>query len=460
MNYPFLDIPVIGSGWMIGIIAIIHVLISHFAVGGGIVLVFAERKALAENRQDWIERLIGFSKFFMILTGVFGALTGVGIWFSIGLANPEGTSTLIHNFVFGWAIEWVFFLVELSLASAYYYTWRRISDKDHLALGWAYAVASLGTLVIINGILTFKLTPGAWLPIAGTGREAEYFFQAFFNPGYFPALGLRVLVCITLAGAWALVFFSRLDGEKDGAVKTSMVRWATKWFLPAFFLMPVFGAWFFTTIPHDQRALLELGIATAGQGAFTHVTRMALMVVICSATIGAVVYLFAWVSPKSFGLGNALLVLMLAGMATACGESMREFLRKPFIVRGYLYSNGTRVKDVAKRNAEGYLAHSPWLVRGEGADSTALSKYEVGKRMFQGQCMSCHTVDGYRSMRRLLKDRDNRSIANVLAMLHDDKPDSPYRKFMPPLVGRPEEIDALRFYLNHLENGDATAKAP
>jgi len=460
MNYPFLDIPVIGSGWMIGIIAIIHILISHFAVGGGIFLVFAERKAIQEGRRDWFPRLQAFSKFFMILTGVYGAMTGVGIWFAIGLANPEGTSALIHNFVFGWAIEWVFFLVELSLAAAYYYTWKRVSDKDHLRLGWAYAVASLGTLVIINGILTFKLTPGAWLAIAGSGQESHYFFQAFFNAGYFPALGLRTLVCITLAGVWSLIFFSRLDGEKDGAVKTSMVRWAAKWFLPAFFLMPVFGAWYYFTIPLDQRELLLLGVGTAGQGLFTHVTRMALMVTIASATIGVVVFLFAWMSPKNFGFGNALLVLLLAAIATASGESMREYLRKPFIVKGYLYSNGTRVADVAKRNKEGYLAHTPWLVKGFGKDSTALSKFEAGKRMFQGQCMSCHTVDGYRSMKRLLKDRDNKGIANILGMLHDYKPDSPYRKFMPPLVGKPEEIDALRFYLNHMVNGDKAAKAP
>ena len=35
MNYPVWDIPLIGSGWVIGIIAIFHVMISHFAVGGG-----------------------------------------------------------------------------------------------------------------------------------------------------------------------------------------------------------------------------------------------------------------------------------------------------------------------------------------------------------------------------------------------------------------------------------------
>ena len=117
MNYPFWDVPFIGSGWVIGGIAIFHIMVSHFAIGGGLYLPLAERKARLEGREDWLEILKKHSKFFLILTGVFGAVTGVGIWFSIGLANPEGTSTLIHNFVFGWAIEYVFFLVGYIMKS-------------------------------------------------------------------------------------------------------------------------------------------------------------------------------------------------------------------------------------------------------------------------------------------------------------------------------------------------------
>ncbi len=36
MNYPFWYIPHLGSGWVIGMIAIFHVMISQFAVGGGL----------------------------------------------------------------------------------------------------------------------------------------------------------------------------------------------------------------------------------------------------------------------------------------------------------------------------------------------------------------------------------------------------------------------------------------
>ena len=59
MNYPFWDVPHIGSGWVIGIIAIFHMMIALFAVGGGFYLVLAERKALRENHRDWLEVLRG-----------------------------------------------------------------------------------------------------------------------------------------------------------------------------------------------------------------------------------------------------------------------------------------------------------------------------------------------------------------------------------------------------------------
>ena len=112
----------------------------------------AERKAMRMGDKqmgaEWLKQLASHSKFFLILTAVFGTVSGVGIWFAIGLTHPEATSTLIHNFVFGWAMEWVFFIVELTTIAVYYYTWDRIPEKLHLTVGWVYAASSVCTLVI------------------------------------------------------------------------------------------------------------------------------------------------------------------------------------------------------------------------------------------------------------------------------------------------------------------------
>ncbi len=443
MNYPTWEVQGIGLPWVIGIIAIFHVMISHFAVGGGLYLAMAEQKTIRSGSSDWLPLLKAHSKFFLILTGVFGAVSGVGIWFAIGLIQPEATSTLIHNFVFGWAIEWVFFMVELTCAIVYYYTWDRIPAALHLKVGWLYAIASICTLVIINGILAFMLTPGStWLGIAGSGHESSYFWNAFFNPTYWPRLVIRTLVCVSLAGVWALLTFSRLNGDTEGESKVALVRWTTGWLAPAFLLMPFAFWWYAACVPAANRHLLELGMDTIGSGMFTQITRMALLALMSTATIAGVAYFFAYKYPKDFSPSHATAILLLALAATASTEYSREAIRKPYVIGGHMYSDGIRVRDVVKMNREGFLTHSIWTPRGP-----RVTQVRLGKAMFAGQCMYCHTTNGYRSMSRLLEGRDARAIGNTLTMLRQHKPDSPYSAYMPPLVGNDEEVAALQAYL-------------
>jgi len=460
MNYPFWDIPRLGSGWVIGLIAIFHVMISQFAVGGGFYLPLAERKAQrmkdAKLRADWMDQLAKHSKFFLVLTAVFGTVSGVGIWFAIGLTHPEATSTLIHNFVFGWAMEWVFFLVELTTIAVYYYTWNRVDEKLHLKVGWVYAGASVATLVIINGILAFMLTPGdTWIGVAGTGHEASKFWNAFFNPTYWPSLLLRTCVCASLAGIWALITASRIDGEKHPELKTSKVQWSVKWLVPSFVAMPFLMMWYYAMVPASQKALLTLGIDTINSGTFSTVTRMALIIIVTSATIIGVAYFLAYRNPRDFNLAHAMAVLLLALMATGAGEYSREMLRKPYVIGRWMYSNGVRVPYVERINQEGYLAHSQWVWKGAGSNGTA-SNYSRGEAIFRGECGSCHTLKGYRPLADMLAGRDRSNIQNFVMMLHENKPDSPYRKFMPPMTGTQQDVDDLTDFLNAQVNPVST----
>jgi len=135
-------------------------------------------------------------------------------------------------------------------------------------------------------------------------------------------------------------------------------------------------------------------------------------------------------------------LLALGAIATASTEFARETVRKPYVIGGHMYSNGVRISDVPKFNQDGYLTSSLWTV---GTD-----RMSRGEAMFRGQCMSCHTRTGYRSMSRLLQGRDEKGIVKLLELLHKPTTDSAYVKYMPPLVGTPEEIDALAGYLTTL----------
>jgi len=448
MNYPLWDVPHIGGAWVIGIVSIFHVLIAWFAVGGGLYLPVAEQKLYKEGLEDWLPVLQKHSRFFLVITSVFGAVSGVGIWFAIGLVQPEATSTLIHNFVFGWAIEWVFFVVELASAAVYYYTWNRIPRELHLKVGWIYAGSSFLTLVIINGILAFMLTPGQqWLSVAGTGQESSMFWAAFFNPTYFPSLIMRTLACLSLAGIYALITFARVDDPNLAKLRTKMVRWSAQWLVPMVLLMPVVLVWFLAAMPAYSRGVLQLGMTTIGSGAFTQVTRIAMLTVITTLTIAGVAYFMAYKMPKEFSVAHAVALLGLGAVATASTEYARETVRKPYVIGDHMYSNGVRVRDVERLNKEGYLTQSMWV--------EAKDKVGRGEAMYRGQCASCHTRDGYRSLTTLLQGRDEKNILKLLDMPHKPTPESPYVKYMPPLVGTQDEIDDLGAYLATLSQPQA-----
>ena len=112
-----------------------------------------------------------------------------------------------------------------------------------------------------------------------------------------------------------------------------------------------------------------------------------------------------------------------------------------------MYSNGVRVTDAGRIDQEGYLAHSKWVW------NQSASSYSRGEAIFRGECGSCHTLSGYRPLNNLLAGRDRANIGNFITMLHDHKPDSPYTRYMPPMVGTKQDIDDLANYLNYQVNG-------
>lgn len=80
MNYPiwYLPEPETGCGFLIALIAILHVFVSHFAVGGGLYLIYAEKKGLAENSRAILDFTKRHARFFLQVTMVFGSITAVG----------------------------------------------------------------------------------------------------------------------------------------------------------------------------------------------------------------------------------------------------------------------------------------------------------------------------------------------------------------------------------------------
>jgi hypothetical protein len=313
--------------------------------------------------------------------------------------------------------------VEIAAAFIYYYGWDRLAPRTHLMVGWIYFGAAWASLLVINGILTFMLTPGRWI-------ERQTFASAYFNPGMLPSLVVRTGVCVALAGVYALITSSAVS---DVALRNEVVRYAAQWLLIGTPIIPFGGIWYIATLPSMARE--------SSMGAAPAVTIFAGLSIFLSALVVAFTYFGPYEHPRFFNLPFAFLLAVLALSTTGVTEWVREAVRKPYIIYDYMYANTLRLTDIERVRQQGVLKSANWVRRHE-VDPHALER--SGEEVFRVECASCHTVKGYNSIRFAVKGWSPVMIDYQLVHLNELK------GFMPPFVGTEAERKALGAWLASL----------
>ncbi|MHB2155200.1 cytochrome ubiquinol oxidase subunit I [Calditrichota bacterium GD2] len=432
MNYPVWEVA-FGSGLVMAVVSVVHVFVSHFAVGGGLFLVLTEHKAYRENDTGLLEWLKKHTRFFVLVTVVFGAVTGVGIWFTIGLIQPTATSNLIHIFVWGWAIEWVFFFLEITAALLYLYGWQKVERKLHLIYGWIYFITAFMSMVVINGMVSFMLTPGDWL-------QTHNFWDGFFNPTYWPSLFTRFLFSLALAGIYAL-FTATL--QKDKALRAKIVKWSLGWVIPAFILVALSAWWYRGAIPEDVWLYARGVMPTA-----TFYLKLMIIFAVLTFVLAALAYLKAARLPFAF----AVVITLTAFVTMWSFEFVREAIRKPYVIYDYVYGNSLYVRPMPgdggfnpeNLQEKGMLQTAKWVQQREINEQ---NMEQVGKEIFRLQCMSCHTTEAYRGVKQYIETYqwDEAVIAEMLRGIELMR-----EGVMPPFAGNDQERLALARYLANL----------
>ncbi len=303
-------------------------------------------------------------------------------------------------------------MVEIAAAIFYYYGWKRMTPRDHVIVGWIYFVFAWLSLFIINGIITFMLTPGRWL---ATGE----FWDGFFNPTFWPSLVLRTGVCLMLACLYALLVASRYEA---GEFKERTVRYTAGWGIVGLAVTALCEYWYWKAIP-------------------AAVTAKALQVMrtpICSieysvwlaACIGALVVVFGVLAPRRLSMAAAALLMALGLAWFGAFEWFRESIRKPYVITGYIYGNGVELAKTASYKKDGYLAQVAYRTGDDGAD------------LFRHACRSCHTLDGYKALKPAFDGTDRAFIAAIIRSAHLLKGN------MPPFLGTAAEADKIADYLS------------
>lgn len=421
MNYPIWQLDFAGGGLLIAMIAIIHVYISHFAIGGGLFLVITEYKGLRENSREILDYVKKHTRFFLLLTMVLGALTGVGIWFTISLLNPAAVSKLVHVFVFAWAVEWLFFLTEIVSLFIYYKTFNRISDRTHLTIGWIYFISAWLSLFVINGIIDFMLTPGVWL-------ETADFWDGFFNPTFWPALFFRTFLALMIAGLFGFLTATWIKDEK---LRTNMVRYCAKWLLAPFVLFLVAAWWYKISLPQHLQELI-----------FQKMPEIKLFIkvfLICSPLLLLGGLLMAIKLPVKVSRPLAGVMLIVGLIYLGAFEFIREGGRRPYIIHDYMYSTSILKSEVPEIVENGLLQKAKWVaVREINVENEA----EAGREVFNILCISCHSVGGpFNDIKKLAAKFKPKSMKYVYKSM------GKFREYMPPFVGTRDEQEALTYFI-------------
>ncbi len=439
MNYPVWDVPFLGSGLVVAIIAIIHILIAHLAIGGGAFLfvaeIWAKRQSNGKSIREWLHR---YTKYFLVYTTIFGAITGVGIWFSIQLANPEATSLLIHQFVFVWAAEWVMFLGELTTLYLYFYGWAKNSQSMQIFLAGAYFVIAWFSLFLINGILSFMLTPGGW-SLTNTDIMA-----GFFNPGFLSSLFIRTLVMFMLGGIFGIIVATRV--KENGEFRKKIINFSAKWVIPAAIAVPFLLFWFWTTLPENTITLIKEGTVGVSGGKLAAITRYFWLALISGGLI-LISVIIAVIRPQAISTGGAIAIFLIAQFGIMGAEFFREMSRKPYVIYGTLYSNGLWERD---KSDENYM-RSPYLEKARWDLPVAPLSYQHGETIFRLQCVNCHTRDGYRSINARTIDWSGEFGYRWLSTMHETG-------VMPPFQGSDYDRAALSAYLISAHGKTVTAR--
>ena len=404
------------KGLVIGVVGIVHVFLAQFAIGGGVLLYAFERSAQRGNA-DARTFVDGYFKVLVLVSFVLGALTGVAMWFTTIQVGARTIGLMVDEFHWLWATEWVWFSIEIAAGYTFYRFGPKLDGKTRLRLLALYAFASWMSLFWINGILSWQLTPGGWL-------EGKGMWAGFFNPSFWPSLLFRTCVATTLAALVACIVINTMDLDRER--KAALIRRASRFAAPIA-LMPLLALWFFAVIPADSRAWLTGG--SMPMMMFVGVAAGA------SLLIGGYVIVGLILKRLYINIATGTLLVALAFGATAAGEFVREGARKPFTVRGVLYSTSITPAEVEVLRVRGAVADDPYPLR--DAASYPNDQLRHGAKVFRALCDACHTMRDANGLTHLVSTWTDDQLRLNIAKLQRTK------GFMPPFAGNAADVEAL-----------------
>jgi mono/diheme cytochrome c family protein len=451
-----MDFPMFHSDWLnnrmlIAIIAILHVIINHgLAVGFMPFVTWLEQRGVSKSGTsqitdlEWDAMVYKMMKVAFIITTTLGAMTGVGIWFSVALVSPSSIGSLIRVFYWAWFIEWIVFVTEVVLIMIYFLTWKNSNTSlkakiRHINFGWYLSVFSWITMAIIVSILGFMMDPGNW-------ETNKSLINGFTNPIYLPQLLFRTPTAMLVAGIFGMLLIT-LFTKAGSQLRINAVKYASKWLL-LWAPISLVGAYvYYHAMPDAMIANMSTAVGTLQFSQYYDLLKYFVAGGVGFTLIIGIIGVY-----KTQRLKPYMVVIPVITAIAYLGffERVREFIRKPYVIGQYMYSNLLLEDDYVVYKQDGVLKHATYTSVNEVTED---NKVEAGKNVFVIACSRCHTAQGVNSVVDVFdrmyggtgKPLDIPSMAAYMPNMHTG------RTFMPEFPGNEKEAEALATYIKYLQ---------
>lgn len=439
VDFPLFHGDFFGNRMLIAVIAILHVLINHaLAVGAMPLVTLLEWRGYRRQEPAWDELAYRILFVCFLVTTSVGALTGVGIWLSASLVNPAAIGSLLRVFFLAWFSEWIVFVIEVALILFYFLTWKKWTPEHkgrHIAVGAALSLFSWFTMGIIVAILGFMMQSGNWV-------QQPSLLSGVMNPIYLPQLAFRTPLAILLAGMFVLLLIPFFT-ERSDPFRARAVRLVSLWMLAWLPFCLAGGVWYWEVVPPAMAQNVSVALMTQAFAEW-HQAGLELFAVAGLAVVA--VTLWGVLAPRFLPRAVLVLPFLLAIVFVGYFERVREFIRKPHVIQGYMYANGIRIQDYPLLQNQGLLKYATYAKSRTISDANRL---DAGRDVFLLACSRCHTTRGVNSVVVKLEKLfgagpspwNAADVKNYINSMHQVRP------FMPPFPGNRDELEALSAYL-------------
>ena len=436
-----IDLDGMGNHLLIAVMAFTYVVINHSMMLGLFPLISAlEWRGMARKEPAWDQLAKRISLIALVINCSLGVLSGVGINLSSSLIVPSELGSPMRLFFWNWVAEWSVFIAQLILIVSYCVTWdswQGSKKRRHMALGFGLAVFSWIAMFVIVSVIGFVISTGNWA--IGNPLPSATVYRLFL-----PQLLFRTFFALASGGifVWILSFWLV---DRQSAQRASVVRFLALW---TFAVSPVCAAtayWFWAVLPIEAANNIAVGSLASG---FT--LWQSQFFIITTVMSGSIMVTAAWGWKRPLALPRMAIVavfLLTIGWLWHF-EKAREFIRKPFLVADYMYSNGVRVDELALLQHEGVLLHS---VHSELTPITDANRAQAGQQVFAMTCARCHTTHGLAGVVGKLDSLygpepwNPKEIETLIGSMYNK------RTYMPPFPGNADESRALVAYLSGLQ---------